>query len=187
MSSVIVSHSELPNEVYDLLRITFPDDDTDQDAFWPPDSVHALVYDSNELIAHAGFLERTLYLPERDVLTAYVEYVAAEPRYQGHGTSAMDALVDEIKLRDYTLAALGAASPDFYERLGWQLWRGPTGYRKDGHVIDMPDNEKPMVLDLGANVNLDARIGVRLAGDWGHLVDAMSRRPGDLTASIRGT
>ena len=162
MSSVIVIRPDLPDSVFDLLRRAFPDDDTDPQTFWPTDSVHALVYDGQTLVAHAGFLERTLYPPGSDVLTAFVEYVAAEPRRQGHGTAVMRALADEIQSRGYALAALGTGSPDFYARLGWRLWRGPTGYRRDGQVIDMPHEERPMVLDLGAHVDLEQR----LECDW---------------------
>ncbi len=89
MSSVIVTRPSLPDAVFDLLRLAFPNDDTDVETFWPPESVHALVYHGDTLVAHAGFLERTLHLPDRDELTAYIEYVAAEPRSQGHGTEAM--------------------------------------------------------------------------------------------------
>jgi aminoglycoside 2'-N-acetyltransferase I len=162
MPSVIVSRSELPEAVFDLLRTAFPEDTNDQRAFWPPDSVHALLYDGDTLLAHAGFVERTLHLPNRDVRTAYVEYVAASPRHSGHGTEVMRALMDEIERRGYTLAGLATGSPTFYSRLGWKLWRGPTGYRKDGRVFDMPGTENPMVLDLGANVDLDSR----LECDW---------------------
>jgi len=161
-TSRIVSRHELPEAVWDLLRTAFPDDDSDQRAFFPADSVHALSYEGEQLVAHAGFLERTLYLPDREILTAYVEYVAAEPRHNGYGSAVMTALADEIKRRGYTLAALATGSPEFYERLGWKLWRGPTGYRKDGRVHDMPRGENPMVFDLGANVDLDAR----LECDW---------------------
>ena len=162
MSSIIVERSDLPHAVFDLLRVAFPDNPYDPQAFWPLDSVHALEYDGETLVAHAGFVERTLHLPDRDILTAYVEYVAAEPRYSGHGTTVMKALTDEIKRRGYMLASLGAGEPEFYSRLGWKLWRGPTGYRKDGKVFDMPLDENPMVFDLGANVDLDSRLDC----DW---------------------
>jgi hypothetical protein len=57
---------------------------------------------------------------------------------------------------------LATGSPAFYERLGWRSWRGPTGYRApDGRLVPTPE-EKPMVLDLGAGVDLDAR----LECDW---------------------
>ncbi len=168
MSSVIVTRPDLPDSVFHLLRLAFPDDDTDVETFWPPDSIHVLVYDGDKLVAHAGILERTLHLPDRDVLTAYVEYVAAEPRKQGHGTAAMRALAGEIDRRGYVLAALATGSPEFYARLRWRLWRGPTGYRRDGRVIDVPDEKRPMVLDLGAGVDL----AQRLECDWREVGDA---------------
>ena len=162
MSSVIVTRSDLPDAVFELLRVAFPDDEDDPRAFWPPDSVHALEYEGDKLVAHAGFLERTLHLPDRDIVTAYVEYVAAEPRNSGHGTTVMKALTEEIKRRGYKLAALATGSHAFFSRLGWKPWRGSTGYRKDGRVYDMPMEENPMVLDLGADINLDDRID----SDW---------------------
>lgn len=162
MSSVIVTRPDLPEAAFELLRIAFPEDEDDPRTFWPPDSVHALEYKGDKLVAHAGFLERTLHLRDRDIVTAYVEYVAAEPRNSGHGTTVMKALTEEIKRRAYKLAALGTGSHAFYSRLGWKPWRGPTGYRKDGRVYDMPMEENPMVLDFGANINLDDRID----SDW---------------------
>jgi len=165
--SLIVTRAELPEAVFDLLRIGFPDDEVDQRAFWPPDSVHAVVYQDDRLVAHAGLVVRTLYLPDRSIEVAYVEYVAAEPRGQGFGTQAMRAIEAEIRRRGFSLAALATGSPAFYERLGWRLWRGPAAYRKpDGTVVATP-NEKPMVLDLGADVNLDDPIDC----DWREIGD----------------
>ena len=79
----------------------------------------------------------------------------------------MKTLAEEIKRRGYALAGLATGSPEFYERLGWRRWRGPTGYRKDGRVIEMPDDEKPMILDLSAIVDLDERIEC----DWQEMGD----------------
>lgn len=158
LRTTIVARPELPEAVFDLLRAAFPDDRYDQRSFWPDDSVHALVYDGDQLVAHAGFLTRTLYVPGRAMTAAYVEYVAAEPRRRGYGTEAMRALQEEIERRGFPLAALATGSPAFYERLGWRLWLGPAAYRApDGTAVPTPD-EKPMVLDLGVNVNLDGTI-----------------------------
>ncbi len=154
---VIADHNDLPDAAFDLMRVAFPDDKVDQRAFWDAhsESVHALVYDGDGLVAHAGCVERTLYVASRAITTAYVEYVAAEPRRHGFGSAAMRALQPEIAHRGFLLAALATGSPAFYERLGWKLWRGPAAYRApDGTVVPTPD-ETPMVLDLGANVNLD--------------------------------
>ncbi len=158
--TAIVDHSDLPDAAFDLMRVAFPDDKVDQRAFWDahPDAVHALVYQGEQLVAHAGVLTRTLYVRDRAISAAYVEYVAAEPRGRGYGTAAMRAIQEEVRRRGFLLAALATGSPAFYERLGWKPWRGPAAYRApDGTVVPTPD-EMPMVLDLGADVNLDDAI-----------------------------
>lgn len=158
----IVSRPDLPEDVFRLLRAAFPDDKVDQRAFWPPDSTHALVHDGDALVGHAGLIVRAFYLPGRAIDAAYIEYVAAEPRGAGHGTTAMRAIEQEVRRRGFSLAALSAAVPEFYEKLGWSRWRGPVAYRAiDGTVVPCPD-EPVMVLDLGANVDLDAQIET----DW---------------------
>ena len=154
--TVIVGHRRLPEDAVAVILAAFPEEPEDRiRAFWPDGSVHALVYNGDTLVGHAGFVTRTLYLPRRAFHTAYVEYVAVEPKRRRYGTAAIRALQTEIERRGFLLAALATGSPGFYERLGWQMWRGPTAYRaENGAVVPTPD-EKPMVLDLGANVNLD--------------------------------
>ena len=155
---MIVARAELTDDVFALIRVAFPDDRADLEAFWPPDSVHALVHDGDRLVAHAGMLVRTLYAGGRPIETAYVEYVGAEPKRSGYGTIAVRAIEAEIRRRGFALTALATGSPEFYERLGWRRWRGPPAYRKpDGTVVPAPD-ECVMVIDLGANVDLDAPI-----------------------------
>jgi aminoglycoside 2'-N-acetyltransferase I len=167
--TTIVGRADLPDETFELLARAFPNDSIDaMRGFWPPDSVHALAHDGARLAAHAGYVVRTLYTGGRSIESAYVEYVAAEPRRHGFGTTVMRALEAEISQRGFLLAALGAGVPEFYRALGWQRWRGPTAYRaRDGMKVAMPPEEAPMVLDLGANVDLDSL----LECDW---------RPGDI-------
>jgi aminoglycoside 2'-N-acetyltransferase I len=163
----IVSRDDLPESLWPLLAAAFPDDQQDQRSFWPADSVHALVYDDERLVGHAGFVVRTLYTEGRAIETAYVEYVAAEPRQQGYGSQAMRAIEGEIRRRTFALAALCTGVPEFYERLGWRKWRGMRAYRgANGAVVPTPD-EIVLVLDLGAGVDLDAPVEC----DW---------RPGDI-------
>ncbi|MEX1255458.1 MAG: GNAT family N-acetyltransferase [Dehalococcoidia bacterium] len=158
MRIAIVERAELPETAFYLMNTAFPEDPLEESReFWASidQSAHALVYESERLVGHAAIVDRTLYVAGRPIATAYVEYVCAEPRRQGHGSAAMRALREEIERRDYRLAALATSSFDFYARLGWRVWRGPTAYRaSDGAVVPTPD-EQPMVLDLGANVNLD--------------------------------
>jgi aminoglycoside 2'-N-acetyltransferase I len=157
--TLIVPRAELPETAFALMHAGFPNDRIDQRAFWSGDgSFHALVFEGDRLVAHAGVVDRTLHVGGRPLTAAYVEYVCAEPRGRGYGTAAMRALADEIARRGYSLAALATTSQPFYERLGWRSWRGPTAYRaKDGSIVPTPD-ERPMVLDLSAGVDVDGAI-----------------------------
>jgi len=160
----IVPHDRLPDAAFDVMQAGFPHEThAILRAFWNehPNSIHALVYDAETLVAHAGRIVRTFYIAETPVEVAYVEYVCAEPRRRGYGTEVVRAINAEIERAGFTLAALATGSPEFYERLGWRVWRGPTAYRKDGVTVPAPD-EIVMVLDLGAGVDLDAPI----ACDW---------------------
>jgi aminoglycoside 2'-N-acetyltransferase I len=153
----IVSKTDLTDAVFDLL-LTAHGGLYDQEAFWPADSFHAVVYEGHQPVGHAGVLTRKLYVAGRPIETAYVEYVSAEPKLHGYGSMAMEAIENEIRQRGFLLAGLATGSPEFYERLGWQRWRGATAYRApDGAIVPAPD-EIVMVLDLGAGVDLDAPI-----------------------------
>jgi GNAT superfamily N-acetyltransferase len=153
----IVSRAGLTDAIFDVMLTAHGGLD-DQEAFWPQDSFHAIVYEGSQPVGHAGVLTRTLYVAGRAIETAYVEYVSAEPKLRGYGSLAMRAIEHEIRQRGYALAGLATGSPEFYERLGWRRWRGTTAYRaSDGSLVSVAD-EIVMVLDLGAGVDLDAPI-----------------------------
>jgi aminoglycoside 2'-N-acetyltransferase I len=76
--------------------------------------------------------------------------------------------VNEHVVANFELGALGTGSQGFYERLGWQVWRGPTSVRtaegeqptpdEDGYVLVLLTPTSP-VLDLGAPISCDWRPG----------------------------
>ena len=158
--TLIVERPKLSDEALEFIIAVFSEEFPEEPFafvrdFWPANSVHALVYEGEELAAHAGYLERDLYVRDRTITSAYVEFVCAEPRRRGYGSEAMEAIRGEMERRGFELGALCTGTPEFYERLGWRLWRGPTAYRAtDGAVVPTPE-EKPMVLDLGASVDLE--------------------------------
>jgi hypothetical protein len=70
----------------------------------------------------------------------------------------------------YALGGLATRSNGFYERLGWQTWRGPTGVRMpdgervrsahhDGRVMVLRTPRTPSALTLDAPVFVDWRPG----------------------------
>ena len=46
------------------------------------------------------------------------------------------------------LAALSPSDAAFYERRGWERWRGPLAIRRDGHIAPSPEDEQVMIRRL---------------------------------------
>ena len=132
-----------------------------------PGSCHVLIADGETLVCHACWVERALQpVGGPSLRTAYVEAVATLPdrQGQGYGKLAMARVVAETAA--YDLCALSAAVPQFYKRLGWETWRGPTAIRADDGLVPTPDDEIMILrtaqtppLDLDATITAEWRAG----------------------------
>ncbi len=133
---------------------------------------HVLVSDGGTLVAHASVVPRELHVGGRPVRAGYVEAVATAPARQGEGlgTLAMRE-VDLLIRRHHDLGALSTGAHRFYERLGWERWRGPTYVRRDGALVRTADEDDGIMVlrfgptagvDLGAPLSCEARRG----DDW---------------------
>jgi aminoglycoside 2'-N-acetyltransferase I len=95
--------------------------------------------------------------PERRPIlrTAYVDTVATLPAYQrrGYGTAVMDELTASISA--YDIACLKTDQMGFFERLGWQRWRGPRAGRSGHELIPTPRQQNIMILRLARTPPLD--------------------------------
>ena len=122
----------------------------------PSGGRHFLAYRGPELTSHAVVTTRWVQ-PEgqRALKTAYVDAVATLPMYQGrgHGSAIMRRLAAEIG--DYEIACLQTDRPGFYERLGWEVWRGTLAGRSDDRLIPTPQQRGVMVLRLPQTPPLD--------------------------------
>jgi aminoglycoside 2'-N-acetyltransferase I len=119
--------------------------------------VHVLVEDGGEIRSHAAVVERRLELGGTPVGAGYVEAVATLPAQQrrGYGRLAMGEIAGVIR-EAYPLGALSTAVPEFYERLGWERWRGPTSVRTSRGVEQTPDDDGGiMILRTPASPPLD--------------------------------
>jgi aminoglycoside 2'-N-acetyltransferase I len=131
---------------------------------------HVLVEVDGALVSHAAVVERELRIAGGPFLTGYVEAVATAPSFQGrgHGTAAMGEIAAILAAR-FDLGALGTGRHGFYERLGWETWRGPSSVRSDGGEVPTPDDDgfimilrtprTPAGLDLGLPISCDWRPG----------------------------
>ncbi len=136
--------------------------------------LHVIAEEGGRPVAHAMVVDRRLYLghePDLALDAGYVEWVAAHPavRSKGHGTRVMRE-IGRIIEDEYALGTLATSSNRFYERLGWETWRGPTSVRmldglqvrsahEDGHVMILRTPRSPADLDPAGPIAVDWRAG----------------------------
>jgi aminoglycoside 2'-N-acetyltransferase I len=130
--------------------------------------LHVFVREGHLVLAHAAVVGRTFWADGRRMDTGYVEGVATRPerRGEGHATSAMQEAGRQIRQR-YQLGALsdGTGIPGFYERLGWEHWRGPTFVASPvGPRRTADEDEGVMVLRTPSTDDLE--LASALTCDW---------------------
>ena len=133
--------------------------------------MHFILERDGVVIGHASVVERAIEIGERPLRTGYVEAVAITPalQRQGLGTLLMRAITLFIA-SGFELGALGTGSQSFYQRLGWQIWQGPTSVRIDGRTEPTPD-EDGYILVLPTPASPEFDLGEQISCDW---------RPGDV-------
>ena len=131
---------------------------------------HAIVGPDAHVVGHAAVVERRIVVGGRELRAGYVEAVAVSPTSQrtGIGTAVMQAVRDIIRAR-FDLGVLSSGAWTFYERLGWERWRGPTYVRAaDGQACRTVDEDDGVMVlrwasvgevDLAAAIMCDARAG----------------------------
>ena len=108
-------------------------------------------------VAHAAVVDRILEADGRQLRTGYVEAVATEPASQGRGLgSLVMAEATWWIASTFEFGALGTGAYAFYERLGWERWRGTT-FVRDGSVVrrSAEDDDAMMVFRFGPSAGID--------------------------------
>jgi aminoglycoside 2'-N-acetyltransferase I len=135
------------------------DDFTAEDGEHAYGGVHVLVRAAGlDVVAHASAVPRTITFGDQPLAAGYVEGVAVSPRLQGSGLgSRVMARLDDVVRERWDVGVLGTGEPDFYERLGWERWRGPSYvHGTDGTRRRSADEDGGlMVLRFGASAGLD--------------------------------
>jgi aminoglycoside 2'-N-acetyltransferase I len=100
----------------------------------------------------------------------YVEGVATRRDRQRKGLgSLVMAEVARVVRSTFELGVLSTGQRDFYERCGWERWRGPTYVRDRTQLVRTADDDDGiMVLRFGSSAAIDVTALI-----------ACERRPGD--------
>lgn len=154
-----------------FLDAAFVGDFSDDDWAHALGGLHVWTSGGAGLLSHAALVERTLSCGGHALRVGYVEAVAtaAEHRRRGHGSRVMTAITELIRER-YPMGALSTASPGFYQRLGWERWRGPTFVvTREGRQRTLGDDGGIMILRTRRSPDLD--VDDDIVCDW---------RPGDV-------
>lgn len=126
-------------------------------SYLPPEGLHVLAYSGEQLASHAVVTTRWLQPDGKQLLrTAYVDAVSTLPSFQGRGFgSAVMRHLAELIAGDYEIACLETDRVTFYQRLGWQEWRGALAGRSDHGLVPTPDQTGVMILRLPRTPSLD--------------------------------
>jgi aminoglycoside 2'-N-acetyltransferase I len=122
---------------------------------------HVLWRDRDQLVAHASVVPRTITIGDRTLRAGYVEAVAVAVSRQrcGFGTAVMGPIAGIIA-EQYELGVLSTGSVEYFRRLGWTLWQGPSFVRTTGGVRWTPDEDGGIMV-LGAERHpLDAAAAI---------------------------
>ena len=119
--------------IRELLRAAFQFDGegfTDDDWEHASGGPHFLLEQAGAVLAYASVALRELQADGRPLRAGYVEAVATRPDVQGHGHGTdRRAGGQRAHSGRIELGALSTGIPDFYRRLGWELWLGSTAVR----------------------------------------------------------
>jgi aminoglycoside 2'-N-acetyltransferase I len=142
-----------------LMTVAFGDRFDDDDWAHGLGGWHAAIEEHGEVVAHASVVPRRIEIGGAPLNAGYVEAVATDPSRQraGYGTTVMEA-IDEIVRQDFEVGVLATSAHHFYERLGWQRWRGPTFVRVGADLRRTPDEDDGvMVLRFGPSADCPLR------------------------------
>ena len=116
-------------------------------------------------IAHAAVVERMLKVGDQELRTGYVEGVATAQKYQGRGTLVMQHAGSIIRA-GFEVGALSTGVPDFFIRLGWESWNGPTFAIESSSNRVRTADEDAGILILRTPQTQDLDTAAELTCDW---------------------
>lgn len=158
-------------DVRALLDRSFGGDFEETDWAHTVHGVYYLLRIDGRIVAHAAVVARTIWVDETRFRAAYIEAVAVDPGLQGRGLGTQVMRAIEPELDAFDLGVLSTGEHAFYERLGWERWKGPTWVRSTEGDVRTPDEDNGIMirrtpktarLSVSSAIMCEARAG----DDW---------------------
>lgn len=150
------------NDLKELLTTSFGNQFSDDDWEHGLNGRHFAVFEAGSLVAHCAVVARTLYIDEKNYLCGYLENVATIPHRRLHGFAALAVReANQYISTHFEIGALSTSKSDFYRKLDWKIWSGPTFVLTDGEWIPSDDEHGGIMIlktDLAPDIDLNRRI-----------------------------
>ena len=133
---------------------------------------HVIAFDGDAAVSHAAVVPRASRVGDDPFQAGYIEGVATRPdrRHEGLASAVMAEASGVVRTR-FELGVLSTGLWEFYERLDWQRWHGPTFVNHGERLIRTEDEDDGIMVlrfgpseavDLTAAISCDSRSG----DDW---------------------
>jgi len=159
-------------DVHLLLTDAFAGSFSDDDWQHTLGGWHVIGSDAGAVVSHAAVVPRTIRVGDDPFRTGYAEGVATHRDRQGRGLgSQVMTQAAEVIRHEFELGVLSTDKSEFYEKLGWEHWQGPTFVRIGGRLVRTDDDDGGiMVLRFGPSQDIDLTAAVscdsRPGDDW---------------------
>jgi aminoglycoside 2'-N-acetyltransferase I len=160
--------AEIRSFVSDAFDGRFSDEDWEHTA----GGVRIVVFDGNTPLAHGAVVPRDLRVANHELRAGYVEGVAThrERQRQGLGSRIMTHVTGIVR-EGFEIGGLSTGRRGFYERFGWESWRGPSFVQNGDDLVRTPcEDDALMVLRFGPSAGVDLGAPIvcrsRAGDDW---------------------
>jgi aminoglycoside 2'-N-acetyltransferase I len=159
-------------DVQRLVVAAFDSGFTDDDWLHALGGWHVIALEEGRPVAHAAVVPREIHVGGETLSTGYLEAVATTRVRQGTGlgSTVLQQANDVVRQR-FDLGCLSTSRHGFYERLGWERWRGPSFVRTGEVLVRTADEDDGlMVLRCDRTADVDVTMPISCASrpgdDW---------------------
>jgi len=149
-----------------LLDAAFDGDFSGDDWAHALGGTHVWIDGPAGVVSHGALVERTLVCSGQVLRTGYVEAIATAPAHRRRGyASDVVKRINALIREQHALGALSTGTPEFYERLGWERWRGPT-FVNGPHGLERTHDDDGGVLILRTPRSPELDLDGHIVADW---------------------